>query len=1362
MHRRGFLKAGCAAGLMAWIAPVSFYSQDAVAEAENLETLFLHPPAAAFPQVYWFWMNGHVSRQGITQDLEAMKKAGVGGVFQFDAATGIPEGPVAYGSADWLELKKHVLQEALRLGLEVTLHNCPGWSSSGGPWITPELAMQQVTWNEILVKGGGSQSIHFPRPFSKLDYYRDIALLAFPATPAEASLADFSARSSTGNVDRKKVTGEDGEGVLILPENGVQAWLELVFPKEVEARNITFQVAALSPVEKKRENIFSGIRNYLWLEASKDGKQYEQIAQISTGLEAELQMGAKFITYDFPSTKARYFRLSLQQPRRLSQVRLSALVRFDNFMEKAGFRFMYSGESMSPAYGTPGQQMPAEMIIDKTDIYDLTPFLSQSGELQWNAPPGNWTLLRMGYTPTGALNKAAPAAGTGLECDKFHKAALTVHLEHAFEHLLPQLQLLAKKGKAGLEIDSFEAGMQNWTALMPEAFAASRGYSLIAFLPALTGRVVSNVDATERFLWDFRKVMSELVAENYYGHFANWCRQRGIMAYIQPYDKGPFNEMQIGAKADVPMGEHWNGLFSILQGNLPIRRTPKLAASIAHTTGKQLVGAEAFTAEPGSAKWQEYPFALKPVGDAAFIEGANKLVLHRFVHQPHPTAVPGMTMGPWGSHIDRTNTWWPQASAWLIYLARCQMLLQQGLFIADLAYLAPEESAVFTPVEANHLHLPPPAGYHYDIIHPEILSKEASVKNGFLVLTSGMKYRLLVLQDVKAMSLALLAKLSELVKQGLILIGRKPEKSLGIIKAEEEVAFTHILNTLWGNDPVPVNRLVGKGMMISGIPLQEILNDLSCPPDFTYTSRSGDAPVAFIHRKTAERDIFLLTNARRSYEEVVGTFRVRGKQPELWDPVTGKITRLILFEHLPGGVRLPLQLDPYGSLFIVFTKKAVGKSILSVTKEGKELIGTKPFVRQQQQSYPHIVNNFTITFWAKPETDILLQPSIHMEKVKAPYTDNYALYPPSGKVLYGEGHASCGLAVGRNGVAVWQREGATPELVMAAAYPLSGWSHIAVVYRDGVPEVYVNGALVNKGTKSSKIIHPGIGKAFQEEGASYYNGDMTAPELFAPALDAGKVWAMAQRSVPALQVPPIELRLNSGIKNRLLFFKQGKYTLERENGTRSIIDIAPLPVPINLCGSWKLEFPANHGAPATVELAKLESWHLNEQQGIRFFSGTATYYKAFKLPFHFNKSGLRWFLDLGQVEVLAEVCLNGKELGVCWTRPFQYDITEAIQEGNNRLEVGVTNLWPNRLIGDEQLPGANSFAPAALSGSFESLINGGIEAFPSWYLERKPKPDDGRISFTTWRHYGSKDPLLAGGLIGPVKIFAAAEASIET
>lgn len=1362
MKRRAFIKSTGAVGLITLIDLSDIGQFIGHDTAPILEEDFKDPPASSFPQVLWFWMNGNVTKEGITLDLEAMKQVGIGGVLNFDVGTGIPKGPIKYLSEEWLQLKKHAINECDRLGLEFIMHNCPGWSSSGGPWITPDLAMQEITWSETYIAGGKKIDINLPKPANRLNYYKDIAVVAFPSLEGEDLLQTVKPSSRSGPVDITLLTGKDPKGVVVEPAPGEGAWLQFEFAQPYEARLITFFISAGAPNAAPTKPVEFGEATSILLETSDDGIQYRSITRINTGAETELLLGDKFIVYDIPLTKAKYFRLSSSQARRYKQVQFSGITRLKNWMEKTNHRgrsYMYVAEA-STIESDNNQVAPAGSIIHLDSVLDIS-HLVNDDFLSWNPPNGNWTILRVGFTPTGALNRAAPDTGVGLECDKYNPSAIEFHFHNMMKSLLAVIKPLAEKGKLGLEIDSYEAGGQNWTAGFEQTFQKRWNYDITKFLPILAGgRIINSVERAERFLWDLRRIQADMIAANYYGRFHELCHQHGITTYIEPYESGPMEEMQIGSKADINLSEFWNGISSVTPAKIPVLRTPKLVSSISHVNDKKISGAEAFTAEPDSGRWQEYPFALKALGDKIFTRGVNRMLIHRYAHQPHPSASPGMTMGPWGIHFDRTNTWWKQSKPWLSYLARCQYILQQGMFGADLLYFSGEDANMYTKARPEDLTPQPPAGYDYDIINAETILTKMKIVDDKIVLVSGMTYRVFVFQNFKIVTLALLRRLRELIFTGMIMVGEKPEHSAGLADAgEDDKEFTTIVRELWDETNNATEKNFGNGRVFWGQSVESVLQKINIKPDFECSSRSGDAPALYIHRTLANEDVFFISNQRRTYEELICTFRINNKQPELWDPVTGKIQPLPFYELVDDRVRVPVNLEPYGSAFIVFRKAASSNRFQSIKNDSAVVISTKNFPVDPGKVYSETANSFTIAFWAKPEINVLLDPVFTMGAIAQPWTEYYAIFPSSGSEIYGAGHATTGITVGRNGIAVWENAGKNPVLVLAAPAAIAGWSHIAIKYEDGVPAIYLNGKAIAKGKKSDSLVHPPPDKALLKDGASYYNGDMTKPMVYTRAMSEGEINRIAEET-PSLAVSSSIVEIVGGKKPGLLIRQNGNYVVQKNIGEKQVFAISGIDKPTNINGPWRVVFPSGSGAPGQITLPKLISLHQHSDDGVRYFSGTAVYTNTFSLA---NKSGRkRFLLDLGAVEVIARLDLNGVDLGILWKRPYQVDVTDALQTGVNKLEVSVTTLWPNRLIGDEQLPDPDKFASGGGSSGREGLIGGYIEELPNWYKNGQPKPANGRVAFTTWKHYTKNSPLVESGLIGPVKLFQAVLKPLES
>ena len=517
MKARHFAALCCAVSLLA-----STRVALAAPAVDALSAGFASPPDSARPYTWWHWMNGNVTRAGITADLEAMKRNGIGGAQMFTVDNGsFPPGDAPYLGAKWLDLTKFAMQEAHRLNLKLTMHNSAGWSSSGGPWVTPDLAMQKVVSSETQVAGPAHFEAALPQPQVGADFYRDERFGANSPAPSQAA-RDF----------------------------------------------------------------------------------YRDIAVFA---------------FRAPSNA----------------------LKIDNLAGKADFT------RADPGSPSGEKTAPPESVIARGGVIELTSRVLASGKLSWDVPPGNWTIVRFGYKPTGIANFPAPTEGRGLETDKLSRAATDLTFQNSVQKVLNVAGPLAPQTLNDILVDSYEVGSQNWTPRFREEFRARRGYDLLPFLPVLTGKVVDSPLVSERFLWDFRRTIADLFAENYDGRFAELSHARGLLFSTEPYGNGPFEELQIGATADIPMGEFWiNGSAT---------STAKLASSVAHTNARKFVGAESFTSDDG---WTTDPYSNKALGDRMYGDGINRFIFHTFVHQPWLNRFPGMTMGPNGSHLDRNNTMW--------------------------------------------------------------------------------------------------------------------------------------------------------------------------------------------------------------------------------------------------------------------------------------------------------------------------------------------------------------------------------------------------------------------------------------------------------------------------------------------------------------------------------------------------------------------------------------------------------------------------------------------------------------------------------------------------------------------------------
>ncbi len=544
--------------------------------------------------------------------------------------------------------------------------------------------------------------------------------------------------------------------------------------------------------------------------------------------------------------------------------------RIPDISSKAGFEARYGLQPALDVY-------PAEAVVPRAKIVDLTSKLGPDGRVTWDVPDGDWTLLRIGHSPTGATNNPSPDSGRGLECDKLSRIALDEHWAGMMGKIVGDLGPLAGKTLDNCLIDSYEVGPQNWTARFREEFVQRRGYDPLPFLPTITGRVVESGEVSERFLWDLRRTIADLFADEYYGYFVDLCHQSGMLASIEPYD-GPFEGLLSGRRADIPMGEFW-------AGSLEESDSCKLAASVAHTYGRRIVGAEAFTAVPSTGKWRGDPYSLKAVGDLMFTVGINRCIVHRYAHQPWLDRFPGMTMGQWGTHFERTVTWWKEGSAWVRYLTRCQFLLQEGRFAADVGLFAGEGA----PSGAPHDPALKASGYDYDACNADVLLRRMSVKDGRLFLPDGMNYRVLVLPETRFMTPATLAKLRDLVAEGATVVGPKPLRSPSLADLPEgDAQVRKLADELWGDcDGASVKEhAFGKGKVFWGRSVADVLRALDVAPDCEFAG-ALKPKMAWIHRIEDGADVYFVSNQRPRSQSVDCTFRVSGREPELWHPDSG-------------------------------------------------------------------------------------------------------------------------------------------------------------------------------------------------------------------------------------------------------------------------------------------------------------------------------------------------------------------------------------------------------------------------------------------------------------------------------------------
>jgi hypothetical protein len=1075
---------------------------------DTLRETFLTPPQAAKPRVWWHWMNGNVTQEGIKLDLEWMQRVGIGGVQNFDGAflgwgkgmdtPVLVERPLVYMTPEWWQALRESVGLASHLGLEFTIASSAGWTTTGGPWVEPKEAMKKLVWSETWVEGGKAFKGQLKQPprttgfFQNIPlpegdphwagkfiptYYADIATIAYRAPKRARSMATLKpiVTSSVGLIEGMPLyDGDLAQGVELEFRNAQQAWIQFSFakPQSIQALTMAIDRPVMHPLQAP---IPRG-----WLEASDDGRDFRKVADLpQTGA---IEASALEQTIAFAPAQARVYRVVLERPKqlptdhadaeafsyRIMELELHTAAHVNRFEDKAGF----STRQIVAKDDTPDAS--TDSVIRQSDIVDLTDKVRADGSLDWTPPRGHWVVLRFGYSLTGKVNDPASPAGTGLEVDKLNRQSVKHYLDTYLGKYAQSLgpELIGQKGLQYVLVDSYEAGPQNWTERMLEEFKARRGYNLRTWLPVLAGRVIESAATSDRLLWDFRKTLGELMRDEHYEQITASLHERGLGRYGESQEYRRFligDVMEMKKSADIPMGAMWASIPEALQFNYAADL--RESASVAHIYGQNLVAAESFTA--ASNHYGFAPENLKPIADRMMAEGVNRFVVHTSVHQPDNKPGPGLGLASVGQWFTRKETWANQAQAWVSYLSRSSHLLQQGRFVADIAYLYGEDANV---TALFHSSAPPvPQGYGFDFINAEALLHELSVKDGRLVTRSGMQYRLLALDaSTQRMSLAVLRKIRDLVQAGAHVVGAKPTETPSL--ADDEQEFESLARELWGDND---NRA-----------LADTLRENDIAPDVVFEV-TADAQPRFLHRKLPDGDLYFVSNAGMQPGRLECSFRLNGKKPELWRAETGAIEPLSYRMENERTV-VPLDLNANDAVFVVFRKATA-------------------------------VRNFEV--------------------------------PQPKRTL----------------------------------------------------------------------------------------------------------WA----------------------------------TLE---------------------GPWKVSFQPNLGAPARARFEQLQSWTDRAEDGIKYFSGTAGYFRHFAVSRSALKGHSRIELDLGGVRNLAEVSVNGRPLGVLWKAPFRLDITDAVRAGDNTIEIQVTNLWPNRLIGDQQ-PGAQ------------------------------------KIAFAAYDPFKADSPLRASGLLGPVTLW---------
>lgn len=921
------------------------------ADFRSLEAAFADPPASARPRVWWHWMNGNVTKEGIAKDLAWMKRVGIAGFQNFDADIATPQivdTRLVFMTPEWKDAFRFAASEADRLGLEMAIASSPGFSVTGGPWVKPEDAMKKIAWSETTIRGGRPFRGKLVRPpdttgpfqdalpyellgrlggsGTKASMYRDSQVFAY-RVPAISRPLTVRASVAGRPLDGKLLSDGSYATGLLVPKGSREnpTVIDLTLDKSQPVRSVTVAT-------RRGFQLFKPGITLPRLETSSDGTNWRKVA--------DLPPSAVPLTISFAPIEAKYFRIVLSRiggaggygisgvaagfdmsvydefesspDLELLEARLSDEARIDRWEAKAGFT---SGAGRADDRGDA-----KEAGIATADVIDLKGRMAADGTLDWTPPPGTWRVVRMGWSLLGKTNHPATPEATGLEVDKIDGAAVRRYLETYLDMYRDAAgaELIGKRGVRALLTDSTEAGSFNWTPRLLEHFERLRGYDPRPWLPALTGAIVETRERSDSFLHDFRRTLGELYATEHYGTVAAVAHENGMRVYgesLEGAGSGPGDDLDMRRYADIPMAAQWTfGPDDKPYG--PTVADQLGAASVGHFYGKNIVAAESLTSI--GTPWADAPSDLRRTIDFTFANGINRPVIHTSVHVPRDDKLPGLSLWIHGQYFNRAETWAEMARPWVDYIARSSAMLQAGRPVADVAYFYGEESAIGS-MSSGGLPADLPKRHAYDFVSAKAVDEDLKVEGGDLVAPSGLRYRVLQLGGSSdRITLATLRRIAALAEQGATIVGEAPRRSPGLESGAPE--YAQIVQRLWAGGAV---TQVGKGRVIASRDVEKALGGMGVAPDFT--ALAADAEVKFVHRSIDGGDIYFVTHRGKQPGIIEARFRVTAKAPEIWraDDATIKPAS---YRTEAGQTVVPLDMRGEDSLFVVFRRDTTAPS----------------------------------------------------------------------------------------------------------------------------------------------------------------------------------------------------------------------------------------------------------------------------------------------------------------------------------------------------------------------------------------------------------------------------------------------------
>jgi len=870
-----------------------------------IESGFKNIPDSQQISVYWYWLNDNISKEGVVKDLQAMKKAGINRAFIGNIGLGpdeVPYGRVKLFSDEWWEILHTALKTATDLKIDIGIFNSPGWTQSGGPWIRPEQSMRYLNTSEIFVTGPNQFNSKLITP--NKDFQR-VKVIAYEV-PADFELNLRALKTIITSFPEIRNIEEIMDGDLATQVN---------LPSK-QSVTVNFEVSEMAVI---RSLIIYTSHNPIKAKGELYSRENGEFIKIK---EFEINRSNSSLSVGFdpyapvvlsvPETRSDSFRLVISDADpagRIAEVELTSSPRIERYPEKSLAKMFPTPHPYWHEYMWPVQPEISDqsMVINPEKVIDITGNLTQDGVLRWSVPAGKWVIMQTGMTSTGIVTAPASPEGTGLEADKMSREHVTFHFDSFLGEIIRRIPPADRRTWKVVVADSYERGAQNWTDDFIIDFRSRFGYDPVPFIPALKGYVVRSRGVSDRFLWDLRRMVADKLAYDYLGGLTEESHKNGMTTWLENYGHWGFpgEFLQYGGQSDEVSGEFWS------EGNLGDIEV-RAASSCAHIYGKRKVSAESFTS--GGDFFYRYPATMKKRGDRFFTEGINNTLLHVYIQQPGD--VPPGVIATFGNEFNRHNTWFSQIDLFINYLKRSNFMLQQGNYVADVAYFIGEDVPKMTGICEPKL----PKGYSFDYINSEIIMNRAYVRDGKIILPDGMFYRILVLPVLETMRPELLNKIKELVQDGAVVLGPAPRYSPSLQNypaCDQQVQ--KLASELWGTtDGKEIKSArFGSGMILTGMTLEEVFDLIKVIPDCKFPY---DDPLLFIHRKIKDGDIYFITNQSDKTITVNPEFRVSGKSPELWDPSTGNIRPLHAFEMKPESTSVPLKLEAYESAFIFFRK----------------------------------------------------------------------------------------------------------------------------------------------------------------------------------------------------------------------------------------------------------------------------------------------------------------------------------------------------------------------------------------------------------------------------------------------------------